>query len=249
MMMKRQVEKQVKTDEVSSSFSEENIADGASIENLTRSSYAFNTSGSPSEVSCDASGVSCRKTAHAKMTPFKTIRATSSPGKEIRKKARHIQSSQQLSLKSFFQKSSTSAFGHDHTSTAINNELEDVAKSDNTPIEPVMDEQESCWPEQSQLNDCISTQDQSDLNACCSSEADKSNVALSEWQRIRQLMQNSIPVCKGHNEHCVSRVVKKEGPNFGRRFYVCARAEVLCSHNVVPVILTAYSSDSINGEI
>ncbi|XP_058187512.1 DNA-(apurinic or apyrimidinic site) endonuclease 2 isoform X2 [Rhododendron vialii] len=226
MMMKRQVEKQVKTDEVSSSFSEENMTVGTCIENLERSSYDFNTSGSPSERSCDASGGSFSETAHAKMSAFETVRANSTPGKEIRKKARHGQSSQQLSLKSFFKKSLTSAFGHDHTSTAINNELGDVAKSDNTPVEPTMDEQESCRPEQSQLNDCISTQDQGDLNACCSSEADKSNVALSEWQRIRQLMQNSMPFCKGHHEHCVSRVVKKEGPNFGRRFYVCARAEV-----------------------
>lgn len=38
-------------------------------------------------------------------------------------------------------------------------------------------------------------------------------------------MQKSIPVCKGHGEQCVSRVVKKAGPTFGRQFYVCARAE------------------------
>ncbi|KAK6123104.1 hypothetical protein DH2020_043165 [Rehmannia glutinosa] len=57
------------------------------------------------------------------------------------------------------------------------------------------------------------------------SEKDKNNVALVEWQRIQQLMQTSIPLCKGHKEPCVSRVVKKSGPNLGHRFYVCARAE------------------------
>lgn len=31
------------------------------------------------------------------------------------------------------------------------------------------------------------------------------------------------PVCKAHGEPCVLRTVKKQGPNCGRRFYVCAR--------------------------
>ncbi|XP_064415410.1 DNA-(apurinic or apyrimidinic site) lyase 2 [Latimeria chalumnae] len=33
------------------------------------------------------------------------------------------------------------------------------------------------------------------------------------------------PICKGHNEPCVLRTVKKAGPNYGRQFYVCARPE------------------------
>ena len=33
------------------------------------------------------------------------------------------------------------------------------------------------------------------------------------------------PLCKGHRESCVLRTVKKEGPNNGRRFYVCARPQ------------------------
>lgn len=59
------------------------------------------------------------------------------------------------------------------------------------------------------------------------SEKENNDMALVEWQRIQHLMQTSIPLCKGHKEPCVSRVVKKSGPNLGRRFYVCARAEVL----------------------
>lgn len=31
------------------------------------------------------------------------------------------------------------------------------------------------------------------------------------------------PFCKAHGEPCVLRTVKKQGPNSGRRFYVCAR--------------------------
>ncbi|KAK4490495.1 hypothetical protein RD792_001175 [Penstemon davidsonii] len=56
-------------------------------------------------------------------------------------------------------------------------------------------------------------------------ENKKNNLAFAEWQRIQQHMQTSIPLCKGHKEPCVSRVVKKAGPNLGRGFYVCARAE------------------------
>ncbi|XP_066285117.1 DNA-(apurinic or apyrimidinic site) endonuclease 2-like [Branchiostoma lanceolatum] len=33
------------------------------------------------------------------------------------------------------------------------------------------------------------------------------------------------PPCKGHKEPCVLRTVKKQGPNFGKQFYVCARPQ------------------------
>jgi AP endonuclease-2 len=33
------------------------------------------------------------------------------------------------------------------------------------------------------------------------------------------------PKCKGHGEPCVQRCVKKKGPNFRRKFWVCARGE------------------------
>ncbi|XP_043713869.1 DNA-(apurinic or apyrimidinic site) endonuclease 2 isoform X2 [Telopea speciosissima] len=69
------------------------------------------------------------------------------------------------------------------------------------------------------------TQSQGDENASGSSEKEKNDAALLEWRRIQQFMQNSVPLCKGHKEPCVARVVKKAGPNLGRRFYVCARAE------------------------
>ncbi|GMP27149.1 hypothetical protein CsSME_00003274 [Camellia sinensis var. sinensis] len=230
--MKRQVPEQVKTDEVSNSFSLENITVGSCIESVKRSSYDCSVPGSPLQGSFHSSslepkaiiqrtddlpGGSSNETAHAKMTAFGSGPVNSIPGTEIRKKARQSQWSQ-LSLKSFFQKSSTSGVGNDNNSP-------DVSKSDQSLNETFIGDQESNSPEQSQLNDCATTQDQGNPNACCSAEAEKSNVALLEWQRIRQLMQSSVPLCKGHREPCVSRVVKKAGPSLGRRFYVCARAE------------------------
>ncbi|CAL5324273.1 unnamed protein product [Camellia sinensis] len=232
VLMKRQVPEQVKTDEVSNSFSLENITVGSCIESVKRSSYDCSVPGSPLQGSFHSSslepkaiiqrtddlpGGSSNETAHAKMTAFGSGPVNSIPGTEIRKKARQSQWSQ-LSLKSFFQKSSTSGVGNDNNSP-------DVSKSDQSLNETFIGDQESNSPEQSQLNDCATTQDQGNPNACCSAEAEKSNVALLEWQRIRQLMQSSVPLCKGHREPCVSRVVKKAGPSLGRRFYVCARAE------------------------
>ncbi|KAJ4962717.1 hypothetical protein NE237_022656 [Protea cynaroides] len=70
-----------------------------------------------------------------------------------------------------------------------------------------------------------STQSEGDENASGSSEKEKKNAALLEWRRIQHFMQKSVPLCKGHKEPCVARVVKKAGPNLGRSFYVCARAE------------------------
>lgn len=68
------------------------------------------------------------------------------------------------------------------------------------------------------------TQDFSNMNLCISSRVEKDNNAVLEWQKIQKKMRTSIPLCKGHNEPCVARTVKK-GTNIGRRFYVCARAK------------------------
>lgn len=37
------------------------------------------------------------------------------------------------------------------------------------------------------------------------------------------------PKCKGHREPCIQRCVKKKGPNFSRKFWVCARGEGRCN--------------------
>lgn len=75
------------------------------------------------------------------------------------------------------------------------------------------------------------------LEPVISGEKEKVKIAVLEWQKIQDLMNRSVPVCKGHGEPCVARVVKKAGPNIGRGFYVCARAkgpasnpEACCSH-------------------
>lgn len=44
-----------------------------------------------------------------------------------------------------------------------------------------------------------------------------------EWKSLFEKLKP--PLCNGHGESCVIREVKKNGPNKGRRFYVCARAE------------------------
>ncbi|KAK3006640.1 hypothetical protein RJ639_016418 [Escallonia herrerae] len=140
------------------------------------------------------------------------------------KKARHSQSSQ-LSLTSFFQKTSKCT-GGDHSSDAvISLNQADLSSSNHYSGIASMNDDESVILEKSDLNICASSQNLVEFDACQSSEKEKRSVALLEWQRIQQHMQSSIPLCKGHGESCVSRIVKKEGPNSGRRFYVCARAE------------------------
>lgn len=66
-----------------------------------------------------------------------------------------------------------------------------------------------------------------------SEELEKADVkqenAQAQWKRIQDLMTRCIPVCR-HGEPCVARIVKKSGPNHGRGFYVCARAEVSFSN-------------------
>ena len=43
----------------------------------------------------------------------------------------------------------------------------------------------------------------------------------------KQLLKGppTAPLCKGHNEQCVLRTVKKDGPNKGKQFFVCNRPE------------------------
>ncbi|GJQ08756.1 hypothetical protein GpartN1_g547.t1 [Galdieria partita] len=46
--------------------------------------------------------------------------------------------------------------------------------------------------------------------------------AKEDWRKLFQNRQR-VPLCTGHNEPCLLRVVKKKGPNLGRKFYVCGR--------------------------
>lgn len=59
-------------------------------------------------------------------------------------------------------------------------------------------------------------------------ETAETNEKLSakiEWQRIQKTMMNRVPMCSGHNEPCATYVMKKPGPNHGRKFHCCARAQ------------------------
>ena len=48
--------------------------------------------------------------------------------------------------------------------------------------------------------------------------------AASAWKNMMK-GPPAAPVCKGHNEVCVLRTVKKKGANSGRQFWCCARGE------------------------
>ncbi|XP_023634203.1 DNA-(apurinic or apyrimidinic site) lyase 2 isoform X1 [Capsella rubella] len=140
-----------------------------------------------------------------------SVRVVNFSRNKDRKKARKIQSSQ-LSLKSFFTTNSEVNNGGDKSSPCVQSSRSSQVES---ITEPTVSSQEDNKP-------TTSTQEQDQSN---SSAQQKNDAALMEWQRIQNLMQNSIPLCKGHKEACVARVVKKPGPTFGRRFYVCSRAE------------------------
>ncbi|XP_012573730.1 DNA-(apurinic or apyrimidinic site) endonuclease 2 isoform X2 [Cicer arietinum] len=142
---------------------------------------------------------------------------------ESKKKARNSQSSQ-LSLRSFFQKSTNLDNGVKDSCIGFSNNQAEPSHPNPQLIETskVLDHSSNVVQDEVNADACY--QDLPELNDSSRKEG-KSNVASEEWQRIQKLMQSSIPLCKGHKEPCIARVVKKQGANFGRRFYVCARAE------------------------
>ncbi|KAK0605290.1 hypothetical protein LWI29_025078 [Acer saccharum] len=163
-------------------------------------------------------------TCNTKVTSGSSKHINPLPGERINKKPRKSQFSQ-LSLKSFFQKSSK--LSNDVHSSVTDTSIDevDVPKSPHHSNKtPEADCPSSGTnPHEANTSECSQDRDLQDGN--CSLDKEKNNVALLEWRRIQQLMENSLPICKGHQEPCVVRVVKKPGPTFGRRFYVCARAE------------------------
>uniref|UniRef100_A0A7N0UBW0 DNA-(apurinic or apyrimidinic site) endonuclease 2 n=1 Tax=Kalanchoe fedtschenkoi TaxID=63787 RepID=A0A7N0UBW0_KALFE len=144
-----------------------------------------------------------------------------SPTKKRPRKSRGMQ----LSLKSFFQKCSNN--GEGVLDSADKTCSEAAIKASNP--ESIGRQEE----EKEEMNHALepisgeSTSNQGLIKEAAQMPAENntSGSALLEWQRIQQMMQSSIPMCKGHKEACVPRVVKKAGPTFGRRFYVCARPE------------------------
>lgn len=55
------------------------------------------------------------------------------------------------------------------------------------------------------------------------------NKTVNAWKSLLGGL-GPAPLCKGHKEPCVLRMVKKDGPNKGRQFYTCARGEGLKSN-------------------
>ncbi|XWS33863.1 hypothetical protein CRYUN_Cryun22dG0119500 [Craigia yunnanensis] len=234
VLMRRQAAKQVESHVVSSSFSDESISLGGCSHSVKRLTTNCNVPGT--DISCcsldqDSENTIPNVDDHSEdLTEEATCNNTiafnreyvsSMPNKETRKRARK---SQQLSLRSFFQKSPNLDNGVD-SATDISTNQTGVLDSNNQSQEaPVMDDQ-GCSLTQNDTNGSASSQGQEEQDGSYYLEKEKNSVALLEWQRIQLLMQNSITLCKGHREPCVSRVVKKPGPTFGLRFYVCARAE------------------------
>jgi len=56
-------------------------------------------------------------------------------------------------------------------------------------------------------------------------KAAKNERAASDWKLLMGRGPPQAPLCKGHREPCVQRVVKKAGANQGRKFWVCHRGE------------------------
>lgn len=164
----------------------------------------------------ECSGGSYAKEAACKtLTTHEPLHAKALPENPTRKRVRRCS---QMSLKAFFQKNSVVSNDADSSNADSSISKGDTSESNSIEI-PRSNTQISDSGRQLEAY-----QGQSQINA--SPEKEKSGVAMLEWRRIQQVMQNSIPLCKGHKETCVARVVKKQGPNNGRRFYVCARAEV-----------------------
>lgn len=218
LLMKRHTCKQVKSVEASTSFLDEsNVVDSCkdSIKRSLDSSNASKINGSFSPLSQDSTdgGSICLV-----------------PSRETKKKAKK---GQQLSLRSFFQKSSSPSNdiqrsdcggSIDQTATNVSINQRDLSNAIDHSTEASTADNQSISQERNELSSSVVSQGQEDHNANCSQKS-KNDVAILEWQRIQKLMQDSIPLCKGHKEPCVARVVKKPGPTYGHRFYVCARAE------------------------
>lgn len=171
--------------------------------------------------SCSVSSANLKMLSCSTMNTCKSKSSSSGDKQDVRKKKKMKQNQQtQLSLTSFFCKipSNSSKTENLTKSDADNHETtlnsSDCSKETLVTINP-----------ESNFDDGASQEHSTPID--CSNGSDKKTMALMEWQRIQQLMQDSIPLCEGHREACVARVVKKPGPNFGRRFYVCARGEVI----------------------
>lgn len=204
------------------SASESSIAVESGRELMKRPLYAgcsASPNGMHGDVICtpeDSSGDLIKESSHN--FPIATVGRTKSfPSVPCKRKAKQSQGSQ-LSLKSFFKKT-----------VNVNSNASIICADDKISQEDTSSphrEPNEVLGEGGENEAAKGTQSGLVLENGISQSSERSNSTFAEWQRIHELMRSSIPLCKGHKEPCVSRVVKKSGPNLGRRFYVCARAEV-----------------------
>lgn len=145
-------------------------------------------------------------------------------GKKSNKKAR-LDTSIQQTLGSYFQKSADSDTNRDTASSSLSQKKLSKTEQGSSLLTK---ELSSCKG----LHGSTDAEDSFQMISVSHSyerspQKEKHKVALLEWQRIQELMhkRRSVPLCRGHREPCAVRVVKKEGPNLGRKFYVCHRAE------------------------
>ncbi|KAI3428942.1 uncharacterized protein J3R85_008966 [Psidium guajava] len=225
VLMKRQVSEQVAVCGMSASCLEEDVTITSCIRGTTVSFGDCDPSASLPSKSCASSNqksgsvnLEVPKQSHNFTAVCASDTADGNQYTEFKKKAKKGQGSQ-LSLRSFFQRSSDGCNKDEKSSGNFSLNAVHIQKSNDQTNCNFANDEDSRSLQQNDLNISASPLDQSPLGK------GKNNVALLEWQRIQQLMQNSIPLCKGHGEPCVSRVVKKAGPNCGRRFYTCPRAE------------------------
>ncbi|KAL9245641.1 hypothetical protein vseg_019266 [Gypsophila vaccaria] len=201
-------------------FMKRKMTESLSVSEVPSSDTKENTKNiQPTLQSCSTSSVLLDETSSSSMNHCEFAFGSSKDMQDVRQKKKTKQNNKsQLSLTSFFQKVPVSkdSVGHSRKDASNNQEnmlsfqgnLEELPEAGKEP----------------DIHESPLAKEESVLSTSLP-ENDKKNVALLEWQRIHQLMQDSIPLCEGHREPCVARVVKKPGPTFGRRFYVCARGE------------------------
>ncbi|XP_034251614.1 DNA-(apurinic or apyrimidinic site) lyase 2-like isoform X2 [Thrips palmi] len=120
--------------------------------------------------------------------------------KGISKKMKIQGSSTQKHISSFFQKSSSSADQqYDGTSSSQGSSVSDELSAENGNVKPVNEE-------------------------ATVERKEKSSSAASAWKNMLT-GPRPPPLCKGHKEPCVERIVKKKGPNLNKKFFACARGE------------------------
>lgn len=141
----------------------------------------------------------------------------------MKKRTRHSTCSQ-LTLKSFFKRPKTVGTCDDDSSQNFDSEKDAEEVSQMMEQEVNQDLQNNCEMSVTSANTYDDKRDSEIFFPC---ERESNGSAVIEWQKIQQKMKMTLPICKGHGEPCVARSVKREGPNRGRLFYVCARAQVL----------------------